>query len=194
VIRLPNGVEFEHFALADDSAELADLAAIPRPRAVYVGALEYWFDADLLASTARALPGVSFVLIGPVRTSLDVAASLPNAHVLGARSYSEIPRYLAASDVAIVPFARDEMVDAIHPIKVYEYLAAGLPVVATRWRELQLMEAPITLTDPGGFAEALQGELDSPSFAREARIGFASGNSWDARFGTVLDAIGACHD
>ncbi len=189
VVHLPNGVEFERFAA--DAPEPEDLAAIPQPRALYVGATEYWFDATLVAECARAMGDVSFVLVGPESARVSEAvAGLRNVHVLGPRPYAAVPAYMRACDVGIVPFARDEMVDAIHPIKVYEYLAAGLPVVAIRWQELEAMGAPVELCERDGFCEGLEAVLDAGREAGlEARLAYARENSWDARFEVVSQEV-----
>ncbi len=184
VVGLPNGVDFAHFSEA--RPEPGDLAALPHPRVVYVGALEYWFDEAAVVESARALPEASFLVIGPANRDLSSLQVLPNVHLMGPRPYAELPGYLQHSDVAIVPFVRDELVDSVHPIKVYEYLAAGLPVVASRWTELELMEAPVTLVDPGGMPEAIADALSRPAAeGRVERMAYAQANSWDARFAVV---------
>lgn len=184
VVGLPNGVDFAHFSEA--RPEPADLAVLPHPRVLYVGALEYWFDEAAVVKSARALPEASFVAIGPANRDLSSLEALPNVHLLGPRPYAGLPGYLQHSDVAIVPFVRDELVDSVHPIKVYEYLAAGLPVVASRWTELERMDAPVTLVDPGEMPAAIADALTRPAAdGRMERMAYAQANSWDARFAVV---------
>ncbi|MCK8114687.1 glycosyltransferase [Anaerosoma tenue] len=196
VVHLPNGVEFERFDV--DVAEPTDLASIPGPRVLYVGAMEYWFDAALLAECARELPDVSFVLLGPESARVTKAVEgLGNVHLLGSRPYAGVPGYMRHCDVGIVPFVRSTMVDAIHPIKVYEYLAAGLPVVAIRWPELEAMKAPVDLCERYEFCERLRRLLDglgSSSGEIESRLEYARENSWDARFEIVLREVGRVLD
>jgi len=94
--------------------------------------------------------------------------------------------------VAIVPFARDEMVDAIHPIKVYEYLAASLPVVATRWPELEEMRAPVALAGRDQYVAALGEALEGDVPFLQERLRYARANSWDTRFGQVIETVRRC--
>src|SRR4030095_6450061 len=96
-----------------------DLETIPRPRAVYVGALDGWLDVPLLQDVARRLPRWSFVLIGPPRADLGALRGLANLHVVGPRPYDALPGYLRAADAGIVPFRLEPLTHAIHPIKVY---------------------------------------------------------------------------
>ncbi len=188
VVLLPNGVDFEHFSAA--RPEPAEFAPLPHPRVVYVGALEYWFDEAAVAEAARALPEASFAVIGPANRELPLLEALPNVHLLGPRPYAELPGYLQHCDAALVPFVRDGLVDSVHPIKVYEYLASGLPVVASRWAELERMEAPVTLVDPGGMPAALADVLSRPvAEGRIERMAYARANSWDERFATVRSEV-----
>jgi len=191
---LPNGVDYELFSTPAPEPE--DMAALPHPRVIYVGATEYWFDAELVASCARTLPEASFVIVGPVTRVIEPLSALDNVFLLGPRPYREIPAYLQHADVGIIPFRRDRMVDSIHPIKLYEYLAAGLPVVATRWREIEAMQAPVALAEREEFCEALSTSLQklrALEAERDARMAFARGNSWRMRYealkpGLFIDA------
>jgi glycosyltransferase involved in cell wall biosynthesis len=190
VVRLPNGVDVEH--VTTPLPEPDDLTGLPHPRVLYVGALEYWFDVELVAECARAYPDVPFLVVGPDPLGLAERGDAPNLRFLGPRGYDEVPAYLQHCDVALVPFARDELVDAVHPIKVYEYLAAGLRVVAVRWTELELMDAPIDLADRAGFSDTLGAALADPASGRDERTEFARANSWDVRYRVVRDALDGC--
>lgn len=190
VLHLPNGCEPEPFA-APGLAEPADLSRWPRPRAIYAGGIDWWFDAELVRAVALRLPRWSFVLIGPVRGRAGASlAGLPNVVLPGARPYESLPSWFAHADAGIVPFVLHRMTHAIHPIKVYEYLAAGLPVVATPMRETAEMGAPIRLAaDPAGFAEALAAGLADDGAARSSRRAYARANGWDARFEALSRAL-----
>ena len=197
VLHLPNACDprpFEAGAAAPD-----DLRGIPKPRAVYAGAIDHWLDGDLLAATARLLPDWTFLLIGPVRGSLGPLRGQPNVRALGPRPYEDLPAYLRAADAGIVPFVLDAMTHAIHPLKVYEYCAAGLPVVATPMEETAAMGAPIRLAasaqEFAGALEAARDEAKSPGGerARAERLDFARRNSWDRRFESLQAAIATVH-
>jgi len=188
-----NGVLYEHFA-RDDLPEPADLRDLPRPRILYVGALSYWFDWDLLASIASSRPGYSFVVIGPGGDvmSPDIRAALPpNVHLLGGRGYDDLPAYLAHSDVGMIPFQQTRLVNGVSPIKAYEYLAAGLPVVATRWEEIEASGVPARLVDsPGEWLTALDAAVSDGATARQSNRAYARMNTWQARFERVMELCG----
>ena len=143
---LPNGVNFQHFQGLWDIPE--DLAKIRPPIAIYVGALNYWFDYRLIEYAAKSLPELSFVLIGPDKNVRKNINPSNNLHILGPKSYHEIPRYITHSNIGIIPFnLKDypDLVNSINPLKLYEYLACGLPVIATAWDELVSINSPALL-------------------------------------------------
>jgi glycosyltransferase involved in cell wall biosynthesis len=186
VLHLPNACDPGPFVAG--GAEPQDVRPVPRPRAVYAGAIDRWFDVPLLADTARRLPGWTFLLIGPQRADLSSLRLLPNVRLLGPRPYAELPGYLSACDAAIVPFVLNDLTHSIHPLKVYEYCAAALPVVATPMEETAAMGAPLRLAKTGEeFARALQHALAEDQGprgeqARAERVAFAGRNTWDMRF------------
>lgn len=130
VVRLPNGVNIAQFYV--DYAPPQDLAGLAKPRVIYVGALESWFDWEALVGAASTLHDASFVVIGE---ALELHARLPsNVHLLGRREHSEIAAYLTHCDVGIIPFRHDVnnmALRSVDPIKLWEYLASGLSVVAS---------------------------------------------------------------
>lgn len=187
---LPNGVDFRHFNAGDRSLP-ADLAVIPRPIAIYVGEMAHWFDFRLVNETAKAMPDVSFVFIGPdrmARTSLEQRA---NIHVLGRRPFDALPGYLWNADVGLIPFdveGHASLVDAVHPLKLYEYLACGLPVVAARWDELQRLNSPAALyRGVGDHVAAIRAAIAAP-LDPSAGIEFARKADWSSRVRLLLDA------
>lgn len=190
-LHLPNGVEFDRYAAAVPDAPL-DLAAIRRPIAIYVGAMKEWFDFRAVDAMAAALPDVSFVLIGPDQLARQRLAPRPNVHLLGRRSHDLVPSYLHHADVGLIPFdiiGYPELVNGVHPLKLYEYLACGLPVVAPAWDELLSLNAPINL---GGSVEeqirAIRGVLSVPHDPGPGLL-FAANADWGPRVEALLERL-----
>ncbi len=183
---VPNGVDSAHFRTAAQQPEPPELHGLPRPRFGYVGIVARWTDVDTLLALARAAPGGSVVVIGPWESARP-AAPPPNFHILGARPYQSLPAYLAGFDVALIPFKLGPLTQAVNPVKLFEYAAAGLPVVATRTAELQHYADWCTLADsPQGFVEAaLRAAEDRARGDDVERRAIASAaaaqNDWQAR-------------
>jgi glycosyltransferase involved in cell wall biosynthesis len=138
---LRHGVEWEHFARAalappERPAELRDIQG---PIIGFFGLIHEWVDQDVLCRVAAAFPQATIVLIGKVQVDDARLRAMPNIRLLGQRPYAELPAYAAAFDVALVPFVRNELTAAVNPIKLREYLCAGLPVVATALPEILLL-------------------------------------------------------
>jgi glycosyltransferase involved in cell wall biosynthesis len=171
---ITHGVNFASHSAARSSPEPEELKSIPRPRAVFVGSMNERLHAELLREAAKRLPRLSFVLIGPnAGWRFDQA----NIHCLGSRPASDIPSYLGHCDVGLIPFRRSALVDSTYPVKLLEYLASGLPVVATRWPELQALSAPIRLVDDAdSFVAALEAALGDRDSA--GRLEYARARSW----------------
>lgn len=136
-----NGVESSHFERSSqDGTEIApEMRDIPGPVIGYVGAIGEWFDFDLLQKILREFPGASVVLIGwafPRQKRLLRQLRFKNLHVLGMRQYSQLPSYIKAFDVCVIPFLVNRLTQSVNPNKFYEYLASGRPVVTTDLPEL----------------------------------------------------------
>lgn len=139
VHNFPNVVDVDHFAQAwrKDTPLPADLAAIPQPRLAYVGALsDFKVDFELLDALAAANPQWSIVLIGDERegqhnATLARMIQRQNVHLLGHRPYAELPSYLRGMSVGLLPTLVNAYTHSMFPMKYFEYLAAGLPVVTT---------------------------------------------------------------
>jgi glycosyltransferase involved in cell wall biosynthesis len=190
VVELPNACDPEHFR--PDGEEAAALARLPRPRVGYVGLVdERAFDARLVAGVARLRPQWSLVLVGPsteaARRSL---AGLANVHLLGPADYADVPALLRGIDVGVIPYRTTERIAYRQPKKLYEYLAAGKPVVSTPLPALDGIDAPhAAAATPEEFVTAVEaalGEKDSTAPARRRSV--AAANSWDAR-GRQLHAV-----
>jgi glycosyltransferase involved in cell wall biosynthesis len=189
---VPNGVDVSHFAA--DTNQPEDLTSVPRPIALYIGAMDVWFDFELVDAMAAALPDVSFVLIGPADLARRSLHDRPNIHILGPRPYSQISGYMHHADVGLIPFdvqRHGDLVNGIHPLKLYEYFAAGLPVVATAWAELVELGSPALLCRSvedhvQAIRQALSGDAD-----RAASLEFAAAADWKQRLQDVLTGVPA---
>ncbi|HKA29983.1 MAG TPA: glycosyltransferase, partial [Candidatus Binatia bacterium] len=129
----PHGVDYAHFARALDPAlpVAAEVAGLGRPVLAVVGLLDWRIDTGLLAALADRRPDWSLALVGPVHADLRALAARPNVHLLGRLPYTRLPAVLKGCAVGLVPFVADEYTRHIDPVKLREYLSAGLPVVAT---------------------------------------------------------------
>jgi uncharacterized SAM-binding protein YcdF (DUF218 family)/glycosyltransferase involved in cell wall biosynthesis len=137
----PFGVDLEHFekvrTLPEEASLPEEMRRIPRPIAGYVGGIHKWLDQRLVVEVAESLPGVSFVFIGPHQTNVNKLRQLPNVHLLEERSHEEIPHYVRAFDVGLIPYVVGNYTDNVYPTKLNEYLAMGKPVVSTDLKEIR---------------------------------------------------------
>jgi len=191
---VPNGVDYERFAAAQaEGREPEELAGLPRPRLAYVGALNDKIDAALLGQVARAYPQMPLVLVGPVRATdaevgrgLDALRAQPNVHFVGQVAVERVPYLMAACDVGLLPYRQNTWTQHIHPLKLYEYLACGLPVVATAIPSLREESDVIYVTtDAAAFVAAIGAALSEARPAGEAlraeRRARAARNTWRQR-------------
>ncbi len=193
----PFGVDFEAFTEVRLRVEEppADLRGIPRPVVGYVGGLHRWVDQELLAEVAGRLPQATFLLIGPAQTDLSRLLRCPNVRWLGARPHDELPRYAKSFDVGIVPYSLSEYTAHVYPTKLNEYLAMGIPVIATALPEVQRFnarhgEVVAVARDAGEFARAIRDALtgNSPELIGR-RIEASRQNSWSARIAQMSALI-----
>ena len=174
----PSGVEPEHYERARDLR-----VERPRPVAGYVGVVDERLDLDLIAGIAAALPEWDLHVVGPV-AKID-QADLPtaaNLHYLGSRPYDELPEVMGGFDVALMPFALNEATRSISPTKTLEYLAAGLPVVATRVGDVvSAFGTVVDLQDDAqGFASACREVLHHDLSDRDRKLRpLLFANHWD---------------
>jgi glycosyltransferase involved in cell wall biosynthesis len=193
----PNVADTSLFAGALEPGSIDPaVAACAEPRIVFVGALiAVKIDLDLVVALARLRPQWSFVFVGPVgpgdpRTNVDPLRTEANIHLLGPRPYERLPEVLRGADAAIVPYHLDGEMRSVFPMKIYEYLAAGLPVVSTPL--VTLIDVPDIdkASDAQEFATRLEVamEQDTPG-ARAERSGRAQSHSWESRLDQIADAL-----
>ena len=193
----PFGVSFERFERARNSgtAVPADIAALPRPIAGYVGGLHQWVDQQLIVETARRLPNVSFALVGPQQSDVTLLKSCPNIHLLGQKSHDDVPAYVLAFDVALIPYKLAEYTANVYPTKLNEYLVMGKPVVTTDLPEIRRFnnthgEIARIATSAEEFASRTREALDDRETAAvDRRIAVAQENSWRRRLDRMNELI-----
>ena len=184
----PNGVNYRHFA-EDSKIMPPEYEHIKRPIALYVGAMAEWFDFDLINDAAQKLPDISFVLVGPDGLAKQRLKKLPNIHILGARKYTDLPAYMHNADVGLIPFDIENhanLVNSINPLKLYEYMACGLPVVAVKWKELTMLQSPVVLCKtPNDFVAAIVNACAQGRAYKEIYQAYAYHHDW----GTQVEAL-----
>ena len=151
----------------------------------YVGALHSWFDVPLVTALARGCPEARVVLVGPAHP--ETAAALarasreaPNLHWIGPRPYADVPGLVRAFRVGLIPFRRTPLTEAVNPVKLYEYAAAGVPCVTTRFtNEVEGWTGVARVADtPEEFLAAARALLAGAP-ERDALLGFARRHDWD---------------
>lgn len=191
-------VEVFNKALDPDLLVPAELTSIPAPRLGVVGMHDSRLDLEAIEAIARADPDWHVVLIGPLKPGqVDEPRlrRLPNVHLLGEKMRAQLPGYLKGMAVALIPYRANELTRNIFPLKLFEYLAAGLPVVAGGLPELEDFAGVIGIAGspeeyPGLIREAIASDSAEK---REARVALAAQNTWDNRVerisGLVEDAL-----
>lgn len=153
-----NGAEIDYFK-ATPSEELLEKS---RPVVGYYGAIAEWFDTDLVLKTAKLLPQYDFVLIGNVTTDVSCFKNQSNIKLLGEVPYKDLTKYLVSFDVCIIPFIINDLTLCTNPVKVYEYLAAGKPVVATAMPEVVLIEKKVFIaSDAEAFSLSIEKAMET---------------------------------
>jgi glycosyltransferase involved in cell wall biosynthesis len=193
-VLVTHGVDYEHFARAasEDLPVPPDIRDIPRPRLGFFGLVRDWVDLDLVAAVARARPEWHVVLIGDSTVDLAPYRGVANMHFLGRKSYDDLPAYCRQFDVGLIPFKVNELTRAVNPIKLREYLAAGLPVVSTPMPEVQLYSRLIEIADtPQTFAAAVERALAAPPQARLERTRAMAAETWLSKLKLIGEHLAA---
>ncbi len=199
VLYAPNVADTRLFARALEPGQIdVELARLPEPRIVFVGAiLAAKIDLALVVALARLRPSWSFVFVGPIgpgdpRTNVDSLKDVPNIHLLGHRPYEQLPAVLRGADATIVPYLLDGEMRSVFPMKTYEYLAAGRAVVSTPLETLADVPEVIKAATAGEFAARLQEAIENDSDSlRVERSRAAQSHSWESRLDQIACALEA---
>lgn len=196
----PNVADYRHFSSCLDlnPARIpSDLAIIPEPRIGFVGAISnYKLDFGLISAVATANPQWQFVFLGPTGegepfTNTELLKQQPNIHLLGRRSYEALPFYCAGFACGWLPLRINPYTQSMFPMKFFEYLSAGLPVVATninsllRYGDVAFLVSP----NPHDFADALNAAINGAGPDLETRLAVAKQHTYLGRTQSMLTAL-----
>jgi glycosyltransferase involved in cell wall biosynthesis len=186
-----HGVAWDHFRTALDAATTvpSEIRSLPKPVIGYFGLMaDDWIDLDLLVHLAKRFASGSLVLLGKVTMDLSRLLALPNVHLLGRKPFETLPSYCKGFDVAINPFPINKVTLHSNPLKVREYLAAGLPVVSTRIPEVEVLGQVRVADTKEAFAAAISEALvdPGPSMARSETM---RSERWEAKADEVRRAV-----
>ena len=187
-----HGVDFAHFrkAVEPETVVPDDIANLPRPIIGFFGLIADWVDLELMAHVAQQFPQGSMVLLGKATTDTSVLERVPNVHLLGRKPYEMLPAYCKGFDVALMPFRINELTLNANPLKVREYLAAGLPVVSTAIPEVEVLGCcRIGHNRESFMREVREALVDQQS--RATRSEAIRSESWEARIDEIREHLEA---
>lgn len=191
----PNAADVNHFMKAQDPATPVpdEIASISGPIVGFVGVIQDWIDLDLVREIAVSHPEWSVVMVGPVGVGVDVSAlrTLPNIYFLGRKDVGDLPNYIKAFDVCINPFKLNELTDKVSPLKFYEYLASGKPIVSVKMPGVDSFSDVIETADNSeAFIKGIERVLKEETPEKlKARLAKALENSWESRVEFMSDKI-----
>lgn len=196
---IPNVADIDHFSkVHQDSLVIPeDISSIHHPIIGFIGAIDdYKIDAELIRYIAIARPQWSLVFIGPIglggtTISVESLKTLPNIYFLGEKSYATLPSYIKAFDLCIIPYNINAYTTYVFPLKFYEYLATGKPIVATALPELEpfahIIEYAQTREE---FLNSIENALShDTTLKREGRLHCAQGHTWEANIKKMSQLI-----
>lgn len=196
---LPNVADVEHFRKALDTQTDVpeDLQRIRTPRAGFIGTISnYKMDLELLDYVATEMPDVSFVFVGPIGsgdpdTDVSRLARHGNVHLMGPRKYKDLPAYVKGFDVCLIPFSINRVTRNVFPMKFFEYLSPGKPVVSTPLPALsEYADYCRFASDKRQFVELVGEALrETDDKLHESRMALAERHSWHRQIADVSSIV-----
>ena len=194
----------EHFNLAlDERVHVPeDLEAIRArgPVIGFVGAVSHYkLNLEWIVATARARPDYQIALIGPIgmsdpQTDVSALQRLKNVHLLGVRDYASLPGYIKGFDVAVIPYRLNRYTQSVFPIKFFEFLATGKPVIISPLPSLKEFYGEVLVAESAeAFIAQCEAVIEQGRAAseaeRERRVALAAEHSWPKRIGEIMGHI-----
>lgn len=185
---LPHGFHSDLASLYDRADPPAEYLPLARPLLGYTGRIDARLDLDLLGAVADRFRTASIALVGAVSPRLSAAeleplTRRPNVHFLGPRRREQLPAYVSHLDCSLMPYRDTEWLRHASPLKLWDYLYAGPPIVGSGCAALRDYPLPMVAfaERPDDFIAAVEAALAAPDVGREQRRSFALENSWEAR-------------
>lgn len=191
----PHGVEYELFqkAVSESLPVPSEIDGMPGPKLLFFGHLSYdWVDAELLRRVAEQRPDWNIILIGRYSFEAGEFSNHSNIFVLGERDFQDLPSYCAHCDIGLIPFVDSELVRNCNPLKLYEYLSAGLPVVSTTIPEVQRYKSDFVRVSSSAteFIAECEHFLNIMDAEKSAELSASmSDSSWDSRVAAITKIL-----
>ena len=193
---IPNAANISHSlkTLDPDLKESEILSGIKKPIIGYFGAIERRIDYDMMQTLFKANRDKSFVMIGPIDRYYikEEEYKAPNLYLTGPVPYEEMPAVLKGFDVAIIPFKKDEVSSDIFPLKLFEYLGSGRPIVSTDFnpdlKDFTFDTVPYC-TNAAEFSDAIEDALNDTAALQKRRLEVAADNTWEHRISEIKDLL-----
>jgi len=189
---LPHGVDVSHFASTPQTGPAPpELAALPGKKIGFFGLIYEKLDFELLARVAKMNGDASLVMIGRVDYCPEAFRKLPNVHFVGPRPYQDLPRWLAALDVLLLPYVDDPMIRQSSPLKLRECLASGKPTVSVDVPEARLLEPHVRVAaDRSSFLQLVREALLESGELSAARRQAVAADDWNHRAEQLRQFLG----
>lgn len=192
---LPNAADINHFSktLLSETKIAVDIASLRHPILGFVGVIHSWIDLDLIAFLAKKRPNWNIVMVGPLGAGIgaEELKALPNVYFVGSKSKEELPNYLKGFDVCLNPFRQNELTRMVSPLKFYEYLASGKPIVSTKMPGVEEFSDIIQIaSNKEEFLKAVEFSLDfEGETKKQQRLKISRENSWENRVEFMAEKI-----
>jgi glycosyltransferase involved in cell wall biosynthesis len=194
-LRFPSGANVEHFAQTQNATPHPQVIHSPKPVLMYAGSINEKIDIQLLIHLAKAQPNWSIVLIGQIYLGVDLDSInqlkiLPNVQFVGNQPFDQLPNWFAAADVCLLPYVAGEATLYRSPLKLYEYLATGRPIISTFHPEVDELADFVAIAQPEDWVDTLKSILmKETDIKQKERLVEAKKHSWQVRVDGMLEAI-----